>query len=253
MDKLQPVNQIENKKGLRQKIKKGKQKFEQLIVRHKDDFITALEKNWRDWFFRPLTNLFRLIGISANQITYSGFFLIAAAIWAYFERFDFKWQLLILLLAGLTDAIDGPLARNNNNVTALGTWLDHIRDYSLIAWITYILYMAGTISPQFIAIMWILQIILIWIILKDFLKQYLRGLPDGQEPRFIKNFSLDNMQTTIIGRLQFFFWFSAYMFLLLHIIHPSQTFVIVGQGLILLEIIFAALNISECYQKSAPK
>jgi len=240
-------------KTLKEKSREEREKIKRLVVKRKDDFLTALEKNWRDWALKPLTNVFYKIGITANQITYLGFILIGVAIWMYFQNFEFKWQLLILVLAGISDGIDGPTARNNNNVTILGTWLDHIRDGILVLWASYLIYGYNLLSLETILIIWGLQLVLIWITLKEFLIRYLRGLPDEEAEELVSHFSLDNLQASVIGRIQFFCWTVGYLLLLLFLIVTNPYLLTVGQTLIFLEILFAALNILESYQKVLPK
>lgn len=239
------------KKGqLRERLKEGRKKIKQIVIRRKDGFLTALEKNWRDWLFTPLTKFFRLTGIRANHITYVGFILIAAAIWMYFKDYELKWQILVLTFAGLSDMIDGPTARNNDDITILGTWLDHIRDGALVAWASFLLYDYRILEIEIIAIVWILQIVMLWILLKDFLIRYLQNLSKEEGIHLIHQFSLDNLQASIVGRLYFFCWTVGYLFLFLSTIYSQPQFILVGQVLIVLEIIFSALAILESYQKA---
>lgn len=243
-----------NTNSLRAKIRERRRKIKKLIIRRKEDFLTALDKNWRDWLFRPLTHFFHKIGVKANHISYAGFILIAITIFLYFNKKPIEWQLIFIVLATLSDMIDGPAARNNNNVTVLGTWLDHIRDYTLVAWVTFLLYAHGLLGLELIAILWLLQFILVWILTKDFFIQYLKGLPGEEEEKmFIDGFSLDNLQASIIGRLQFSFWITGYILLIINLIWPNSSLVAAGHSLLVLAIIFAALNIYESYQKTLPK
>ena len=226
------------------------QRIKKIIIKRKDDFITALEKNWRDWALQPLTKLFQRLGITANQITYAGFILIVVSIWMYFANHDIKWQLIILTLAAITDAIDGPTARNNNNVTIKGTWLDHIRDGFLVMWASYLIYGYKLLMPEMIMVVWALQILLVWICLKDFILRYLEGITDHEANVLVENFSLDNLQASVIGRLQFFCWTTGYGLLLLSLLVDLPILISIGQALIVIEIIFAGLNILESYQKT---
>ncbi len=237
-------------KTLKEKGREKRQKIKKLVIKRKDDFLTALEKNWRDAALKPLTDIFKKIGVTANQITYLGFILIGIAIWLNHNGYDLKTQLFILTLAGITDGIDGPTARNNNNVTISGTWLDHIRDGTLMVWASCLVYYYRLLSLEMIFIIWALQLLLIWITLKDFLIQYLKELSDVETEVLINHFSLDNLQASVIGRLQFFCWTVGYFFLLFYLILPNPIFISIGQVLVILEIIFAGLNISESYQKS---
>ena len=45
-----------------------------------------------------------------------------------------------LIIAIMTDFFDGPMARNNNEVTSLGTYMDHIADWSVILWVIFLFY-----------------------------------------------------------------------------------------------------------------
>jgi len=247
---IQPLNQ-QNK----QKVPghRGRRILKRLVIKRKDDFLTALEKNWRDWTLLPITKIFYKIGITANQITYLGFALLGVAIIMHFNNYPFKWQFWILVLAGVSDAIDGPTARNNNNVTVLGTWLDHIRDGALVAWATYIIYINGLLNPEIILIIWALQALLLWITIKDFLFRYIKELTNEEQKVFVTDFSLDNLQASILGRLQFFCWTMGFALIIYHLLYPNQMLLTIGHGLIILEIIFATLNISESYRKSLPK
>lgn len=248
MERQQPLKKTIQK--IREKSAEERRKIKKIIIKRRDDFLTTLEKNWRDWAFKPLTFVFRKIGVSANHVTYTGFLFIAVAIWLYFQDYDFQWQFFFLALSALTDIIDGPTARNNNNVTILGTWLDHIRDGFLVLWATYLIYSFELLSGQIIFIIWALQFLIFWVSMKDFLIRYLEGLPAEENEALIYKFSLDNLQASIIGRLQFFCWTTGYGLLLLFMLMPYEWLVTIGSGLIVLEIIFAALNLSESYQES---
>lgn len=224
------------------------QRIKKIIIKRKDDFLTALEKNWRDWAFKPLTNLFEKIGITANQITYTGFVLIFIAIYMYIDNFSIKSQLIILTLAAISDAIDGPTARNNDNVTVKGTWLDHIRDGMLIIWASFLVYKLDLIDPRFILIIFLLQIIFFWIKLKDFTINYLNQITE--EESLLTNFTLDDMQASIIERMQFASWVISYGFLFSSLIFPISFGLFMGQAFFFIAIIFSALNIFEAYQKT---
>jgi len=224
------------------------QRIKKIIIKRKDDFLTALEKNWRDWALKPITDIFSKLGITANHITYFGFILIFAAIYMYFSHNSIKWQLIILLLAAISDALDGSTARNNNNITIKGTWMDHIRDGMLVMWGSYLIYSFNLLNLEIIAIIWILQIILIWIDSKNFFIKYLENLNENTD-HLVQNFSLNNLQASVVGRLQFFFWVIGYGSLLLTLIVSAPILLLLGHTAIILEIIFAALNILESYNK----
>ena len=137
-------------KKISEEFKKQKTKFKRLIIRHKDDFLTTLEKSWRDALLRPVTAILYKIGITANHITFLGFGVVFISVGSYFLKADLYEQMVFLILGGLTDFVDGPLARNHNNVTILGTWMDHIRDLLLVVWASYLIYAYGLLSLELI-------------------------------------------------------------------------------------------------------
>ncbi|HEY4499786.1 MAG TPA: CDP-alcohol phosphatidyltransferase family protein [Candidatus Paceibacterota bacterium] len=228
-----------------------RQKIRQFLRKKKDDLLTAMEKNWRDNLFRPLTNFLGQIGITANHLTIASYLLLLVPIGMHFQGYPLGPQIILLGLIGLADAIDGPLARNNKNVTILGIWLDHLRDGSLVAWATYLLFSYQVLSLEFIGVIWGLQIILLWITLKDFVIQYLKH--NQETSILIHHLSHNNLQASVLGRLQFFFWTIAYLFFFLYILSPSNWLLTIGHTLIVIEIIFAAMSIFDAYQKFLPK
>ncbi len=228
-----------------------RQKIKLFLRKKKDDLLTAMEKDWRDNLFRPITHVLGRVGITANQITIASYLLLLVPIGMHFQGYSLGLQIILLGFIGLADAIDGPVARNNKNVTILGIWLDHLRDGSLVAWATYLLYSYHVLSLEIIGVIWGLQIILLWITLKDFVFQYLKHSQETHH--LIHHLSYNNLQASLLGRLQFFFWTIAYLFLFLYILSSYGWLLTIGHTLIIIEIIFAAMSIFEAYQKFLPK
>ena len=68
----------------------------------------------------------------ANQLTLLRMLLIPVlALLVVYDRMG--WALIVLVLAALTDAFDGLLARRAGQPTTLGAWLDPVADKLLIA------------------------------------------------------------------------------------------------------------------------
>jgi cardiolipin synthase len=68
----------------------------------------------------------------ANQLTLLRMLLIPVlALLVLYDRMG--WALIVLVLATLTDAFDGLLARRTGQLTTLGAWLDPVADKLLIA------------------------------------------------------------------------------------------------------------------------
>lgn len=80
-----------------------------------------------------------------NQLTFLRLgFLPFFIISIHYERYD--WALGILILAGLTDGLDGLLARTLNQKTALGAYLDPIADKLMLSSSYLVLALKGKIG-----------------------------------------------------------------------------------------------------------
>jgi cardiolipin synthase len=79
----------------------------------------------------------------ANQLTLLRMFLIPAFV--LLVIYDYLgWALLTLLVAGVTDALDGLIARRTGQKTTLGAWLDPMADKLLLTSAFIVLTLPGT-------------------------------------------------------------------------------------------------------------
>jgi len=86
-----------------------------------------------------------------NQLTFLRLgFLPFFVVLIIYERY--LWALLILILAALTDAMDGRLARSLNQKSALGAYLDPIADKLLLSSSFVVLALEGRI-PRWLTIL----------------------------------------------------------------------------------------------------
>jgi len=86
-----------------------------------------------------------------NQLTFLRLgFLPFFIVLIIYERYP--WALLILILAALTDAMDGLLARSLNQKTSLGAYLDPIADKLLLSSSFVVLALEGRI-PRWLTIL----------------------------------------------------------------------------------------------------
>jgi cardiolipin synthase (CMP-forming) len=85
-----------------------------------------------------------MTGLSvANQVTLLRMLLIPAfVILVEFHRPG--WALLTFVLAGITDALDGLIARRTHQQTSLGAWLDPMADKLLLVTTFVVLTVPGT-------------------------------------------------------------------------------------------------------------
>lgn len=80
-----------------------------------------------------------------NQITLLRLgFIPVFLILCFYE--EYKWALLVLVVAGLSDGIDGSLARKLNQKSALGAYLDPIADKLLLSSSFIVLAMAKKVA-----------------------------------------------------------------------------------------------------------
>jgi cardiolipin synthase len=80
-----------------------------------------------------------------NQLTFLRLgFLPLFIISIYYDRY--AWALGILVLAAISDALDGILARRLNQKTALGAYLDPIADKLLLSSTFFVLSLKGQLS-----------------------------------------------------------------------------------------------------------
>lgn len=84
---------------------------------------------------------------AANQLTLLRILLVP--VFALFVLYGLAgWALLTFAVAGLTDALDGLIARWTGQVTTIGAWLDPMADKLLVATMFVMLTVPGLGMPQ---------------------------------------------------------------------------------------------------------
>ena len=196
------------KRVRQEKLIKAKHRIEQML--DKEHSITAKEKGWRDWFFRPLSYVCRKIGIRANHVTVFGFFLVLLQIY-YFSIGENVYGLLSAITAAFTDMIDGPIARfkytkdGNDDVTAVGTFLDHFRDYFLtFSFCYFAFFYGGIVRPIETVLAIIIFLIYLGIFIGTIIKLRKFRVQNNNIENNMNGFLLPDMQTSFWGRAQFF-------------------------------------------------
>ena len=139
---------------------------------------------------------------------------------AYFLNLDTPdlWAISWLTLEiFITDLIDGPLARLNRAVTALGTLLDHTRDY-LTGFVTLFLLIAvSIISADWLVVILEIAILFTFAVVMQYHARFMKhsrlASPRPQaagfiarlrsEWKFLRRYALEEYQTRLAGRLQF--------------------------------------------------
>lgn len=160
--------------------------------------------------------LFYVIFAWANGSTYIGLWSVAA--WFFGLNTPDLWTASWLVTEiVLTDLIDGPLARTNARISALGTFLDHTRDYT-IAFVALALLVVVTAMSRDWALLALIIASLAGLLLfvayhaLFFKKVVLRDawmLRDDMWPStrrwsaFFKHALLEEYQTNLTGRIHF--------------------------------------------------
>lgn len=153
------------------------------------------------WFLFHLSKFAYRYGVTANMVTGLGWFLLA--LWFVLREFYYgersPWlDFWFISLIGFTDFVDGPLARNNDDVTVEGTLADYFRDLAFLVYMT------------FLALEYAMPIFFFWAIagieLAALLIKFAAFLWYCAGPRWrdkFLEFAVDNFQGSIEDRLQF--------------------------------------------------
>lgn len=146
--------------------------------------------------------LWRKILTPANFLTAARFWLLAESMKLFIAGAPLSPQVTMLFFAIITDFFDGPLARNNDEVTELGTYLDHIGDWGVILWAFLLNFWYDVMSTLILGIIFAVIPILFLINCAKFKKFY---DPENSWIVNISGFAVEELQTDVWGRLQFVF------------------------------------------------
>ena len=91
---------------------------------------------------------FRQILTAPNQLTLLRMIFLPFIV-IYVVKHDFKWALALFILAGMSDGLDGLLARTLHQQTLLGQYLDPIADKLLMSSMFLVLSIEGMIPWKF--------------------------------------------------------------------------------------------------------
>ena len=174
-----------------------------------DDPLTAKEKAARDAFFKKIgvTRVFSFPH-AANCMTFLGIALAGFALYDYWRTASLMRQVVILGLAWITDILDGPIARNNNAVTALGTALDHGRDYAIFSWMIALAVLNARHIPPSLHMIYALYAVSVAALLAVFCRHLLAYAAfrknafgnESREKRVLAQFLRQRVRTTVTAR-----------------------------------------------------
>ncbi len=95
------------------------------------DRFSEAEETLRDRLLGPLVDYLTPAWVTPNHLTALRALLVALAIILFLAGTALQTQVLVLILASLTDLFDGVLARSRNQFSRRGAYLDHSVDWFL--------------------------------------------------------------------------------------------------------------------------
>lgn len=234
---------------------------EEKELAEKEGYGTSFEKYIRGWIFRPITWLFRFIPHFANTLTVSRFFITFWAILDFvFYHNPIERQVWFLATGWATDMLDGPMARNNKNVTAFGTIADHTADFILILWMIFLNFyvthgfeVVSMLEKLAIRIMYtILSLITFGMFLVAtgmwlFKREKRKERPDQRYSDFMQEFLLKDLVTTAGARIHTSLAAFGATFYLAGVIWKTDTYIYAGAILLVIQLGFMGYNICEIF------
>jgi len=220
-----------------------------------EDYLTYLDKKIRDWLFKPVTKIFGFIPYAANILTIIGFLtLIFAVIDLLYFKNNIERQIWFLIAAWLTDLIDGPVARNNNNITAFGTIADHTRDSLLIFWMVFLSFYV-TVALIMYAVLTITALGTLLAILLTRLYLIKKRQERSSQPYydFMNEFLLNDLKTTFNARLRTFIVAVGMIFYLAGAIWSNYLYFQIGVALLLVQLVFLGFYLRDVFKMSYQK
>lgn len=178
--------------------------------RLKQHWTTLGDIDARDKLLWYITRFLHQKGFTANCMTSLGFFFLGTWILLFdiLQVRNYWADSTFATIIGLTDFLDGPTARNNNNISAEGTVADYMRDLFYVCYLCRVAFEYGMPLPL-VSVVIAFEIIAVCIKL---CKVY-RHVPKPYCWQKISEFCIDNFQGELSDRLQFtVFCFGASLF-----------------------------------------
>lgn len=209
------------------------------------DRISQFEERIRDTIFSPVVK-FLPSWVMPNHITSLRAILVALAIALFLLRCPLNVQVWVLVVAAVTDTLDGILARVREQKTRFGAYLDHACDWLLGMWTGILTLTHGLLPASFIVLIVILEI---GIIILDRIRA---SRIDEQNPsRRLLTITMGpaNFQLSIFARFQFFALLFGFFSLLLSHIWNLLIFRNIGFVSLYTAVCLGGLILIESYMK----
>jgi len=231
-----------------------------------EDYLTYLDKRVRDWLFWPITRVLGFIPYSANILTIIGFLtLIWAVIDFLYLKNNVEKQIWFLIVAWITDMLDGPTARNNNNITAFGTFADHFRDFFIVLWM---IFLSFYLTNSFVArnvfswlggyalfVMYSIFVVIALGVLLMIIEARMNIIKKRKErPKqpyyeFIGEFFISDLKTTFNARARIFTVAAGIIFYLAGSIWDNSLYIQIGSGFLLFHLIFLGFYVKDFFKR----
>lgn len=221
--------------------------------KEREGYWTPLEKMARDHLLWPLTRPLGVIPQAANILTVAGFLILVAAIIDFYYRRSLGRQIWFLTVAWLTDLFDGPVARNNDSVTAFGTAADHTRDYFLGFWMIFLSWHFTPFSGSFAVLMhWIFMLTLFgsfgimggfWF----YAREKRRERNNQTYLVFLKEFLLNDLVTSATARGHTFAFAAGDIFYIAGIAWEKDLYKVIGAVLLVLQLVILGFYLHELW------
>lgn len=206
---------------------------------------TQKEKELRDWILYWPTRLLFKLGIRANYVTILGFVGAFYLIKMMIFREPLIWQMYLAIAIWLSDMLDGPLARNNNDITTFGIYADHARDDVAAIIVIILNFLTNAIPYYFLISLIIVNLIVISYNIRKFWLR--RKVIEKLDKNFIKEYAFSDIQTSLLGRLNFFFLCTTLTFPLGAIVFSSPSLKIVSEISYIISFVLGGLYMREAW------
>lgn len=210
-----------------------------------DSLATQKEKELRDWILYWPTRLLFKFGIKANYVTILGFIGTFYLIKMIILKEPLIWQIYLIIGIWLTDLIDGPLARNNNNITTFGIYADHIRDMFAALIVIILNFIHQTIPYHFLIFLILINLIIISYNLRKFWLR--KRMLEKIDYEVIKNYAFFDLQTSLLGRLNFFFLATSLTFPLGALVFSNPILFVFSEISYILSFVIGGLYLREAW------
>ncbi len=175
------------------------------------DRITDLEEKTRDRILGPLLLFLFPSWIKPNHITFSRFLLVCLAIVLYLAGSPLHYQTWVLVIAAVTDFIDGILARARQQFSRTGAYLDHATDWFLGAWTGVLALINGLLPILFIVLIAVPQL---GVMIIDRLRASRIAVKGKSERALTITMGAANFRPSSFNRLEFFILLLGFFLLL---------------------------------------